>query len=256
METQDNTIIETPSSMFSYLAEDVKKDIEEAVKLWKNASMPGDRINITTAIKKKYKKNPDAYEYFSCLKVAKEDGTLPVRKYNARHPEAVAKEEFTKSLRYFLQKYFKSNCLIDQNSKIFLLDSHYNLPNYFWARMNSQVIPKLIKEYPNEKKIELHAWFLANGIMKKYESELGSRLQNTEFQDLKHVCNTIIQFFNKYMLPTYRELLNKARKEIIDKKKNEIKIQNEQMLEDTTIRKRGGGAKEVQKVGFDTTGLL
>jgi len=260
MNTEEkNEIIETPSSAFSDLSDDLKQEIEELAEEWKQKKTSGAKKDFTDYVKTRYADNHRAYEYFACLKTCRKDQPMKSTQ-KAKHPEAIAKEEFAELLRYFIKKYFKHNCCIDQNSKIFLLDAHYNLPPYFWMRMNLDVLPKIVKEYKNKnqkKTLELHAWQLAVGIMKKYETELGDRLQKTNFADLRHVCNTIIQFFNKYMLITYHELMKKAKQRVIDKKKNEQKL-NEELNNNTNvkIKKRGGGIKEVQSVGFDTNGLL
>lgn len=254
----NNIIIETPSSAFSDLSNDIKKDIEKLAEEWKCQKTKGDKINITEVVKKKYIKIPRAYEYFEALKHVRKDGTLPRKKPKLKNPEALARDEFAVALREFIKKYFKNNTYIDQNSKIFLLDENYNLPPYFWTRMNKNVLPKITTLDGDKKVLELHAWQLAIGIMKKYEIELGDRLQKTVFTDLNHVSNTIIQFFNKYMLSTYKELMQKAREQVINKKKyeNQLKEKEQEDIYSNTIKKRGGGIKEVQSVGFDTTGLL
>ena len=249
-------VIETPSSAFSDLSDDLKKEIEELAEEWKSKPTGGIKSDFTSKVKSKYKDIPRAYEYFVCLKTCRKD--QPMKKTRkARNPEAVAREEFAQLLRYFLKKYFKNNCNIDQDSKVFLLDSNYNLPSYFWTRMNLNVLPKITTLSEDKKTIQLRAWLIAVGIMKKYETELGDRLQKTQFSDLKHVSNTIIQFLNKYMLTTYQELMKKARQQVIDKKKNEQKLNNESNNNtEVKIKKRGGGTKEVQSIGFDTNGLL
>ena len=195
---QDNTVIETPSSVFLDLAEDVRQDIEKKAEEWKCLKTKGDKINFTDVVKKRYRDIPRAYEYFEALKHARKDGTLPRKKPKLKSPETLARDEFAQVLKEFIKKYFKSNVYIDQDSKIFLLDENYNLPPYFWTRMSTNVLPIIRKEMPNNNFYELHAWQLAIGIMKKYENELGNRLLNTPFSDLKHVSNTIIQFFQKY----------------------------------------------------------
>ena len=257
-ENKSDLIIETPSPTFLNLDDEIKADIENFISKWRTENK-GGKINITEAVKKKYKDNSEAIEYFEALKHARKDGTLPTKKYKQKQPEAIAREEFAEELRIFIKKYFKNNCNIDQNNKIFLLDQHYNLPPYFWMRMNKDVLPKIITTTsgPEKKILELRAWQLAKGIMIKYETELGDRLQKTVFSDLRHVCNTIIQFLNKYILTTYKELMEKAKQEVINKKKNEKKVEEELKInQDSTIKKRGGGAKGVQQVKFDTTGLL
>ena len=51
--------------------------------------------------------------------------------------------------------------------------------------------------------------------------------------------------------------MEKAKQQVINKKKNEKKVEEELKInQDSTIKKRGGGAKGVQQVKFDTTGLL
>lgn len=257
-EEQTDIVIETPSSAFSDLSDNVKLDIEKFAEEWKNESEKGTRYTITEVVKKKYKNNPRAYEYFSALKFARKDGTLSRKKLKLKSPEAIAREEFAVVLREFIIKYFKNNQMIDQDNKIFLLDSNYNLPPYFWTRMNMDVLPKITQLGEDKKTLELRAWQLAIGIMKKYEIELGNRLQKTQFVDLRHVSNTIIQFFNKYILTTYKELMEKARQETIKRKKYEKQIQEESQNNNLEhqIKKRGGGIKEVKSVGFDTTELL
>ena len=168
---QNNTVIETPSSIFSDLSDDVKKDIEELAEEWKNQATSGNKKDFTQAVKDKYKDNVRAYEYFQALKLARKDGTMPRKKIKLKSPETLAREEYAVVLREFIKKYFKNNQKIDQNSKVFLLDANYNLPPYFWIRMNTNVLPKIMKE-TNGKCCELHAWQLAIGITKKYENEL------------------------------------------------------------------------------------
>ena len=257
-EEKNIKVIETPSSAFLDLSEEIRKDIEKFAEDWKRKSAgTGERNVITSAVRKKYKDNSRAYEYFSCLKQTTKDNSGNIQKRNLKNEEAIEREKFSVVMRKFLKKYLNNNLKIDHNSKIFLLDQNYNLPPFFWTRMYREILPIIIKQDSKNKEITIRAWQLAIGIMKKHETELGDRLQKTDFNDLDHVCNSIIQFFKKYMLTTYQELMKKARQQVMNKKIAEKKIQEQNIDNKTSeIKKRGGGAKEVQKIGFDTTGLL
>lgn len=257
-EKDADIIIETPSSAFSDLSDEVKADIEKTAEEWKQ-SKKGEKYTITEFLKTKYKDNPRAYEYFSCLKQVRKDGIMPIKKAPRKFssPEAIAREELAVVLREYLKKYFKNNQQIDQDSKVFLLDDNYNLPPYFWVRMNSNVLPIMYKLGQDKEVMKLRTWQLAKGIMKTHEKELGDRLQKTDFSNMNHVIHTIIQFLEKYLLPTYNDLMKKARQQAVNNKKNEIKKSEQEQLDfEKKIKKRGGGIKEVKSVGFDTTELL
>ena len=123
MNTEEkNEIIETPSSAFSDLSDDLKQEIEELAEEWKQKKTSGAKKDFTDYVKTRYADNHRAYEYFACLKTCRKDQPMKSTQ-KAKHPEAIAKEEFAELLRYFIKKYFKHNCCIDQNSKIFLLDA-------------------------------------------------------------------------------------------------------------------------------------
>ena len=218
--------IETPSS----LTEEDIKYIRQKAEEWKNAKVnTGIRNGITSEVKAKYKENKEAIEYFHKLKYGKKNTSKPFKKRTPLNEEAIAREFFSTKLSECIKDNFYKNSNIDINDGIFLLDENYNLPSYFWMRMYKNVLPIVKKQGCTE----LRAWKLAAGIIDHHKDELNSRLRNTKFSDLQHVSHSVIQFLNKYMATTYKELVEKNRQVLLHQKKleaeNEITKQQQNL---------------------------
>ena len=86
--------------------------------------------------------------------------------------------------------------------------------------------------------VERHAWILAKRVCEIHEDELIERLQKTDFHDLKHLANSIIQFLNKYMLTTYIEIKKQAQQKLINEAKTEQRNQINQIQETEQLEKQ------------------
>lgn len=253
-ENYDSKDVKTPSSV---LTEEQISDIKCRAEEWKNAKSKSDKFNITKKFKDCYKNNEEANDFFKRCK----NGVVIKKNFKRRIPhsdEAIARQYFADVLKECIQESFYKNENIDVNDGIFLLDENCNLPPYFWTRLNTNVLPKLSKVGCNEHR----AWRLGAGIIKKHRDELNSRLKNTNFVDLKHVCHTVIQFLDKYMLVTYKELVEKNKKMLLEKKRSEEEyqkiLQEKDLLQDVKTQKIDEmGVKIVRdNVGFDISDLL
>lgn len=250
----NNEDINSPS--FS-LTEEQIADIKDIAERWKNAKKrTGDRNGLTWDFKKKYKDNPEAVELFNKCKNGNKVNPNFKRKI-PKSEESKAKEVFAENLRNRIKDNFYLNNEIDLTDGMFAFDPNFNLPPYFWIRASKSVIPKVIDEGCNLK----HAWSIAVGILNLHGKELDSMLRTTKFNDMKHVCNTILYFLNKYMLVTYKQLVEKNKQLLVQRKMQEEeqkKIEQEQQLmAEIEKHQDEGGEKVVQHdIGFDITGLL
>lgn len=253
---KDNNIsedVKTPSSGLTNLQ---IKDIQIKAEEWKNAKDGQTRRTLTAKFKQLYKGNEEAYEAFEKYKRGNKMFSKKRGPYTAHSDEAIARQFFADKLKECIKENFYMNSNIDVNDGIFLLDENCNLPYYFWTRMNTNVLPKMKKEGCNE----LRAWKLGAGIIDRHRDELNSILRNTTYSDLLHVSNSVIQFLNKYMLVTYKELVEKNRKMNIEKRKaQQAQAEIEQRkLWEQSINNINKEEEEqiVPEIGFDTTGLL
>ena len=261
-ETQENNpLSETPSfDPFSDLSEEKKEEIKEYVTKWQNAPRGSGERNCITS--KAYKlfgpRESREYQYYMYLKTAKKKPTTERKAPTLKQQEAIEREAFAKVLREYIRDNLYLNKNLDFVNGVFDLGKNFNLPPYFWMRMSSQILLEKKKEEKCNKKSDIHSWQLATGILKVHKQEFVDMLQKTEFKDIIHVCNSIIFLINKYLLPTYKSLMDKARKQVIAKKKAEKELQEQQMFiidkeEDISSKdtEKEGGIKRIRKINFD-----
>lgn len=245
----ENMTIKTPP-----VESDVLEYLREQAELWKNSERR-EKTLITHEVKKKYPLGSVEYEYFQAFKETKILKPKVERKKdtnNAYTSESKERKEFSECLKKYLKKYLYTRNGYDETEGLFVVDRNYNLPSYFWMRLNLNVLPSWSERGIKER----HAWILAKKVCEKYEDELISRLQNTDFHDLKHLSNSIIQFLEKYMLTTYIEikkqaqenLIRKAREEELQKSNNVIIEENNNDKQKTI--KRSGLRKRRKMVKF------
>lgn len=254
----NSTNVKTPSSS---LTEEQRQDIQQRAEEWKRASDRQTRLDITHVFKTIYKNNEEANNLFKSYKNGNKVSTKEFKSRTPHNDEAVARQYFADILKDCIKQNFYANSNIDVNDGIFLLDENCNLPAYFWTRMNTNVLPHVKKVGCNEK----HAWKLAAGIIQTHRDELNDRLRNTAFEDLKHVSNSIIQFLNKYMISTYKMLVEKNKEQLIQKKKialaQQEKEKEQAMIDDINRQKqqildKKGGTHVQRNIGFDISELL
>ena len=149
----------------------------------------------------------------------------------------------------YLKKYLYTRNGYDSTEGLFVVDKNFNLPSYFWIRLNKDVLPP----WEENGIVERHAWLLAKRVCEIHEDELIERLQKTNFHDLKHLANSIIQFLNKYMLTTYVEIKKQAQQKLINEAKAEQRNQiqeTEQLEEQQSTVKRSGLRKKRKIIKF------
>lgn len=251
----DNNVsknIETPSSV---LSDELILEIQYEAEEWKNSNDNKERNRITRRFKEQYKDNPEACELFEKYKKGNKLFATKRGSYTPHSEEAIVRQYFADKLKECIKESFYVNENIDPNDGIFLLDENCNLPVYFWTRMNTNVLPKLKKEGCNT----LRAWKLGAGIIDRHRDELNYALKNTHFQDLKHVSHVVIQFLNKYMLVTYKELIEQSKKELRQKQKSQqiqADIEKQNLWNNSISKDKKEEKQVVPDIGFDTTGLL
>ena len=245
----ENMTIKTPT-----VEPEVIKYVKEQAELWKNSDRQG-KIIITKNFKEQYGIDTVEYEYFKALKETKsvkKKSEKKISDYKPRGEEAKDRKEFSDCLSEYLKKYLYTRNGYDSTEGLFVVDKNFNLPSYFWIRLNKDVLPS----WEENGIIERHAWLLAKKVCESHEDELISRLQNTDFHDLKHLSNSIIQFLEKYMLTTYiaikkqaqENLIKKAREEELQKSNNVIIEENNNDKQKTI--KRSGLRKRRKMVKF------
>ena len=213
----NNEVMETP---FSLPLEDVDF-IKAHVEIWKKTKERADKMKISKAIAIKYGKDSKQYEYFDILKTRRDD-TPKREKPKYKSQEGKERDIFNQTLIEYLDKYLmgRSDLTPEQNETLWSFGSKNSggkLPNYFWIRLNKDVLPRIEQQgCPNR-----HAWLLAVSIIKQHESEFIAILQKVSFKDWNHISNTIIQFLNRYMITAYADLMKRARQEAIMKRKAE-----------------------------------
>ena len=213
----NNEVMETP---FSLPLEDINF-IKEQVDIWKKEKDRSQKIKISKAIAIKYGKDSKQYEYFDVLK-SRKDCITKREKPKYKTQEGKEREIFNTTLVEYLDTYLmgRNDFSPEQQETLWNFGSKNSggkLPNYFWIRMNKDVLPKIEKQGCQNR----HAWLLAVGVIKQHEKEFISILQKVSFKDWNHISNTIIQFLNKYMIVAYMDLIKKARQEVIMKRKAE-----------------------------------
>lgn len=242
----ENMTIKTPS-----VETEVLEYLKEQAELWKNSNRQ-EKIIITKNIKTQYPIDSVEYEYFQAFKETKilqPKREKQISKYDTRTIESKERKVFSDCLAQYLKKYLYTRNGYDSTEGLFVVDKNFNLPSYFWLRLNKDVLPSW--EENNIK--ERHAWILAKRVCEIHEDELISRLQNTDFHDLKHLSNSIIQFLNKYMLTTYVEIKKQAQQNLINQAKAEQRNQIqqiEQLEEQSSTIKRSGLKKKRKIVNF------
>ena len=230
----ENMTIKTPS-----VEPEVLEYIKEQAELWKGSDRSGKSF-ITKEFKKIYDIDTIEYEYFKALKETKPEKQKKEKKisnYKTRTQESKERKIFSDCLSEYLKKYLYTRNGYDSTEGLFVVDENFNLPSYFWIRLNTNVLPK----WEENGIVERHAWILAKRVCEIHEDELISRLQNTDFHDLKHLANSIIQFLNKYMLTTYVEIKKQAQQKLINEARAEQRNQiqeTEQLEEQQSIVKR------------------
>lgn len=226
--------------------------IKEQAELWKGSDRQGKSI-ITKNFKEQYDIDTIEYEYFKALKETKSVKKKTEKKisdYKPRIEEAKDRKAFSDCLSGYLKKYLYTRNGYDSTEGLFVVDKNFNLPSYFWIRLNKDVLPS----WEENGIIERHAWLLAKRVCEIHENELIERLQKTNFHDLKHLANSIIQFLNKYMLTTYIEIKKQAQQKLINEAKaeqrNQIQTTEQSEEEQTSTIKRSGLRKKRKIIKF------
>lgn len=217
----ENMTIKSPS-----VAPEVLEYIKEQAEYWKCSDRQG-KSQITKKIKEQYDIESVEYEYFTKLKQTKPQKTKKVSTNRKnRVEESKDRKKFGDCLSKYLKKYLYTRNGYDATEGVFLVDDNFNLPSYFWMRMNTNVLPKWIENGI----VERHAWTLGRMTIQRHEDELIYRLQNTNFNDLNHVSNSIIQFLEKHMLSTYVEIKKEAQQKLIKQSNIEKNIKKDEIL--------------------------
>lgn len=254
----DESISETPSfDPFADLSDEKKEEIKKYVTKWQNATVgTGEKETITLKVKKIL--NDREYEYYKYLKTAKKKSSTKKKLPTLTKQEAIAKEEFAKILREYIKDNLYLNKKIDWVNGVFELGPRFNLPSYFWIRMTTQVLLVMKKEEKGNEKSNLHSWLLAAGILKEHKQEFADILQKTNFKDIEHVSNSIIFLINKYLLPTYKRLMEEAKKQAVSKKLSSKEIKEKDMFSNIDNKdivqgdnKKEGGIKRIRKISLD-----
>lgn len=242
----ENMTIKTPS-----VEPEILEYIKEQAELWKGSDRSGKSI-ITKNFKEQYGIDTIEYEYFKALKETKSVKQKTEKKisdYKPRIEEAKDRKVFSDCLSEYLREYLYTRNGYDSTEGLFVVDKNFNLPSYFWIRLNKDVLPS----WEENGIVERHAWILAKRVCEIHETELIERLQKTDFHDLKHLANSIIQFLNKYMLTTYIEIKKQAQQNLINQAKAEQRNQiqpTEQIEEQSNTTKRSGLKKKRKIVNF------
>ena len=222
----NNKVMETP---FSLPLEDVDF-IKQQAEYWKNTSDRSEKIKISKSIAAKYGKDSKQYEFFEVAKSRKESVSKR-EKPKYKTDEGKERDIFNTTLVEYLDKYLmgRADFSLEQQENLWNFGSQNSggkLPNYFWIRMNKDVLPKIEKQGCQNR----HAWLLAVNVIKQHESEFISILQKVSFKDWNHISNTIIQFLNKYMVVAYIDLMKRARQEVIMKRKADEETKNKESM--------------------------
>lgn len=229
------------------------KKIRQYAENWKNSKDREEKTNITVAIKKEFGKDSIEYEYFQKYKKSKKENTVSRKTPTFTSPEGIDRNIFGEMIAEYLKTYLYTRNEYDETQGIFFVDKNYNLPTYFWVRMNQGILPRWEKDgVPAQR-----AWTLAVTTIKKNEKDFINMLKSWNFNDLNHLSNCIIKFISDRILTTYRDIIKQAQQNLIQKKKEEqanniVNIDNDNLNK----LKNRSQLKKKKNIKFDTNGRI